>query len=313
MISVIMPAYNVEKYIVKSIESVLNQTYRDFELIVVNDGSNDRTREMVVDFQKKDVRIRLLDEENSGVSVARNYGIDEARGDYITFLDADDLWESTFLEKTYRSITKERRLFVYSWAEERYMDGRTRFMGSKSPLQGKLDAFVHTTGELRLPFPTISMLISRKILDTYSIRFFSDIRMSEDTAFIIKLLCVTEAYCVPEVLAYYCRRENSATTKKWQLSDWEGTVVIFEKLQRFVEEYGAEEMNSFRIIRNYRTYRFILDCVKRGYIDAAEGYIERWRLWLEEFVHGSGKLRDRLKCRMILSFGGLGLRLLGKI
>ena len=313
MISVIMPAYNVEKYIVRSIESVLEQTYGDFELIVVNDGSSDRTRELVLECMQKDARIRFLEEDNSGVSVARNYGIDEAKGEYITFLDADDLWENSFLEKTHDCITAGERNFVYTWAEERYMDGRTRFMGSRTPIQGKLDKFVHSTGELRLPFHTNSMLIKKSFLDEYDIRFFPGIKMSEDTAFIIKILCSTEAYCVPETLAIYWRRENSATTKAWNIQDWEGTVAIFEKLHSFVDTYGKDVWDSFLRVRDYRTYRFVLDCLKRGYFHEAVDYRERWRPWLDEFAHGDGKRRDRLKCRLILRAGMGGLRLIGKL
>lgn len=313
MISVIMPAYNVEKFIVRSMESVLEQTYQDFELIVVNDGSSDRTRELVLECQQRDARIRLLEEENSGVSVARNYGIEEAKGEYITFLDADDLWETTFLEKIYHCITEGERHFAYTWAEERYMDGRTRFMGSPSPIQGKLDKFVHGTGELRLPFHTNSMLMDKAFLDDHAIRFLPGIKMSEDTAFIMQVLCATEAYCVPEVLAIYWRRENSATTKAWSVKDWEGTVAIFEKLQGYVDSCGEDVRNAFRKIRNYRTYRFLLDCLKRGYVQEAEEYRERWRPWLAEFAHGDGKRRDRLKCRLMLRAGTHALHWIGKI
>ena len=314
MISVIVPAYNVEQYITRSIESVLAQTYTDFELLVVNDGSDDGTRERVLECQKKDARIRLLDEENAGVAAARNYGIEQARGEYITFLDADDFWEKTFLEKTYQCMREGDRHFVYAWAKERYMDGRTVFIGNRVPMEGRLDKFVHSTGELRLPFPTIAMLMDKAFLDAHNIRFFHGIRMSEDTAFIIRILCLTEAYCVPEVLATYWHRENSATTKKWNVQDWAGTVVIFEKLQEFAETCEEDCIReSFRRIRNYRTYRFLLDCLKRGYVQEAAEYRERWRPWLEEFVHGDGKRRDRWKCRWMLRAGMSGLRFLGKV
>ncbi|MFN3692324.1 MAG: glycosyltransferase family 2 protein, partial [Fervidobacterium sp.] len=91
LVSVIIPAYNVEGYIEKTIESVLNQTYRNLEIIVVNDGSTDKTREIAYNILKNSgVNFKIIDQTNQGVSVARNVGIENASGDYIKFLDGDD-------------------------------------------------------------------------------------------------------------------------------------------------------------------------------------------------------------------------------
>lgn len=97
LVSVIMPAYNMEKYIGDSIKSVLNQNYKNFELIIINDGSSDGTKEIAAKYQHMDERITYIEQENKGVSAARNVGISCAKGKYISFLDADDLWEPTFL------------------------------------------------------------------------------------------------------------------------------------------------------------------------------------------------------------------------
>src|SRR5258706_6977096 len=92
MISVIMPAYNGERFIAQSIMSVLNQTFRDLELIVVDDGSTDHTAEIVTELRRQDDRIRLFRQQNSGQAAARNTGIGKSQGDLIAFLDQDDLW-----------------------------------------------------------------------------------------------------------------------------------------------------------------------------------------------------------------------------
>lgn len=93
--SVIIPLYNKEVSIASTIQSVLNQTYDDFELIVVNDGSTDKSREVIADIA--DSRIRIIDKENGGVSSARNRGIREANNEWITFLDGDDRWDANYL------------------------------------------------------------------------------------------------------------------------------------------------------------------------------------------------------------------------
>ena len=97
-LSVIMPVYNGEQYLNYSIQSVLNQTYKDYELILVDDGSTDHSLEICEKYQSKDKRIRVISQENKGISGARNAGIDIATGEYITFMDSDDVIQSKMYE-----------------------------------------------------------------------------------------------------------------------------------------------------------------------------------------------------------------------
>jgi glycosyltransferase involved in cell wall biosynthesis len=92
IVSVIIPAYNAEKYLSETLESVLNQTFSDFELLIIDDGSTDRTAEIVSDYSRQDKRLKLVSQQNQGVSIARNRGIQLAQGEYLAFLDADDRW-----------------------------------------------------------------------------------------------------------------------------------------------------------------------------------------------------------------------------
>ena len=100
MVSVIMPVYNVEQYLRKSIESILNQTYQNFELLIVDDGSPDNSVEIIEKYIETDSRIRLLRKANGGLSDARNFGLQHAKGEYIYFFDSDDYIEPNLLEKT---------------------------------------------------------------------------------------------------------------------------------------------------------------------------------------------------------------------
>ncbi len=121
MISVIMPAYNAEKTIRQAIDSVLSQTYSDFELIVINDCSKDSTQAIVEDYKEKDPRLILVNNErNFGVSVSRNVGVDLAKGDYIAFLDSDDMWRQDKLEKQL-SVMKNRKA-VLSYTASAFID-----------------------------------------------------------------------------------------------------------------------------------------------------------------------------------------------
>ncbi len=104
-ISVIVPVYNVEKYIRKCLDSIINQTFKDIEIICVNDGSTDKSREILTEYQKKDSRIKIIDKKNGGLSSARNAGLKAAQGKFISFIDSDDWAEKTMLEKLYNNIT----------------------------------------------------------------------------------------------------------------------------------------------------------------------------------------------------------------
>ena len=104
-ISVIVPVYNVERYLKQCLESIINQTYSNIEIICVNDGTKDKSREILEEYRKRDSRIKIIDKKNGGLSSARNAGLEVAQGEYISFIDSDDWIEETMIEKLYRNIT----------------------------------------------------------------------------------------------------------------------------------------------------------------------------------------------------------------
>lgn len=106
MITVIVPVYNVEKYLSKCIESIINQTYSDLEIILIDDGSTDRSGEICDEYQKKDNRIKVIHKKNGGLSDARNWGLNIATGKYIAFLDSDDWIDKDLYKQLYNLINK---------------------------------------------------------------------------------------------------------------------------------------------------------------------------------------------------------------
>ena len=102
LISIIIPIYNVEKYMEKCLNSVVNQTYNNIEIILIDDGSKDKSREICDNYAKKDNRIKVVHKENNGVSSARNTGIDMSKGKYITFIDSDDYIDTDYIETLYK-------------------------------------------------------------------------------------------------------------------------------------------------------------------------------------------------------------------
>lgn len=104
LISIILPVFNTKNYLEECIESILNQVYKNIELIIVDDGSSDGSIDICKTYEKKDSRIRFIQQENGGLSSARNTGLDICNGDYICFIDADDYVKSDYIEKLYKSI-----------------------------------------------------------------------------------------------------------------------------------------------------------------------------------------------------------------
>lgn len=128
-VSVIMPAFNCEKHIAQTIESVLSQTYRDFELIVVDDGSTDNTKEVVKDYLR-DKRIKYIYQNNRGISAARNKGFAKSYGEYIAFLDSDDLWYSNKLEEQVRLLDMNQDIGLTNCSVN-YVDENSNVIGKE--------------------------------------------------------------------------------------------------------------------------------------------------------------------------------------
>ena len=114
LVSIITPMYNAEKYVAQTIESVLAQTYSDWEMIIVNDGSKDNCAEIVKEYTQKDKRIKLINQPNAGSAAARNNALRNAAGQYICFLDTDDLWDNNFLEKQLNFLKEKNAVLVFS-------------------------------------------------------------------------------------------------------------------------------------------------------------------------------------------------------
>ena len=159
LFSVIIPAYNREFMIGKVVQSVLGQTVRDFELIVVDDGSNDKTGEVVKGFQSD--KIKYYYQENQGAQVARNLGLAKASGEYVCFLDSDDLWLPTFLEEMYKAFQHDGEVgCVYCWLGS--MGNGDVIPGNKSYLSGYMYREALEQGYITQPS---GLMIKRQCFD----------------------------------------------------------------------------------------------------------------------------------------------------
>lgn len=205
-----MPSYKCGRFIADSIKTVQSQTYQNWELIIVDDCSGDNTLSVVQELQFFDKRIRLFQNKyNSGAAVSRNVALKEAKGRWIAFLDSDDLWEPTKLEKQIQFMEKNGYAFSYHEYIEIDEDGKELgiHVSGKSHV-GKFDMYSCCwPGCLSVMYDAEKIGLIR----------INDIKKNNDTAMWLKVIKKADCYLFPEILGKYRRRANSITPKPiWQ-------------------------------------------------------------------------------------------------
>ncbi|MFH1453394.1 MAG: glycosyltransferase [Armatimonadota bacterium] len=197
-VSVIIPVYNAEKYIKRTIQSVLDQTYTDYEIIVVDDGSTDYSKEVLSSYGDK---VRYFYQKNSGVSAARNRAIREAKGEYIALLDQDDLWYSQRLEKQIALLDKRPDTGIV-YADCNYIDAEDkvllRLFEKGRSYSGKV--FEQLAIDNFIPIPTV--LIKKEILDKTGL-FLEDYTFAEEYDLFLRIARNHNVEFIDEVLAGY--------------------------------------------------------------------------------------------------------------
>jgi len=212
LVSIITPCYNGEKYISQTIDSVMAQTYQDWEMIIVDDGSKDNSAQLVRTYMEKEPRIRFLQQSNAGSAAARNNGIRHAEGQYIALLDADDVWDPEFLESQ-TTFMKEKDA-VCAYCSYRCIDEN-----SKEILKPVMSRPVITTKDMMV---TNFIGCLSGLYDTtrhgkiYLREELKSIR--DDYAFWLDIVKLEgKAYGNPRILASYRVLANSTTGNKFKL------------------------------------------------------------------------------------------------
>jgi glycosyltransferase involved in cell wall biosynthesis len=213
LVSVIIPSYNVEKFISRTLKSVINQTYNNLEIIVVDDGSKDNTVAVIKYYKNIDSRIRLFTQSNQGVSVARNIGLDNARGEFIAFLDSDDFWDPQFIEVMVSLILSSSSEIAFSGYRSVTEDkGKTAEIVPRinegNVIDGEFTLLKLFNGELNIWIG--STLFNRAFLGKIDIKFIPGAKNGQDSEFIWKaILKATKVVGTKQVLSNYFIRENS--------------------------------------------------------------------------------------------------------
>ena len=206
LVSIVMPSYNTARFIKNSIDSVLAQTYKNWELLIVDDCSTDNTNEIVAQFN--DSRITYVkNEKNSGAAVSRNRALAQAKGKWIAFLDSDDLWAPEKLEKQLKFMAENGYAFSYTRYEEIDEDGNPTGTLVGGPRR------ITKTGMFNYCWPgCLTVMYNREIVGDIQI---ADIRKNNDYAIWLKACRKADCYLLPETLASYRKRGGSISNHSY--------------------------------------------------------------------------------------------------
>ena len=254
-LSIIIPVYNVEDYISNCLESILNQSFKDFEVICVNDGSTDNSLSILQDYKAKDVRIIIIDKKNEGSGVARNAGLSIAKGEYVYFVDGDDWLEANALEKAVLK-SNELNTDILIFGGLSYYEGKGQNGGySANKLPKKYLDKVFSAKEIKkdiFKFPSTAWtkLYKRDFLVKNNIKF-QDIKAGQDQLpFFHSMIKAERIALLPENLYCYRKNRKGAVTSVKKKKNFSPIYVFYGiedmlKSENLLDEYKSIFVNKY--------------------------------------------------------------------
>lgn len=240
-ISIIMPVYNAEKSLEKSINSVLNQCYKNLELIIIDDGSTDSSRIIIENYSKKDNRVVSFFNSNHGVSYTRNFGIKKATGEYIGFIDADDLYHIDFLKLMVKEIkNNDAELiccnFLMGYNESNFISKMITNYNviNFSEIYG-IKAFEKAC-DLGIGISIWNKLIKKSLIIKNNILFNEDMTYGEDMFFCWKLFLVVKKIIYLKAELYFYRIERNNATSRYHKNLYENYILAYQEIRIFAED-----------------------------------------------------------------------------
>lgn len=239
MITVITPVYNTVSFLDKCISSILSQSYVGFELLLINDGSTDDSGRICDRYSQLDSRVKVIHIPHSGVSAARNIGLDQAKGEWITFVDSDDWVHEDFLKKRYELAIAEDADVAYCDVELVY-DDHSEYC-SVPEVDPKEETQVNRWIISRTTYSPI-FFVKKALFDRYNIRYLSNVRLCEDFNLMLKvIMCATKIVHVKESLYYYNRCNlNSMMHNHLQYRD--DLQTVYSDLIETFKQYGKYDL-----------------------------------------------------------------------
>lgn len=273
--TVVIPLYNKGEHIIHALKSVLNQKYQDFEVIVVDDGSTDNSLELARRVESS--KIRFFQQENQGVSVARNVGIDNAKGEYIAFLDADDFWYPDYLETIYGLTEEFPQSDIFVTAYEILMkDGKRNKSSQLEPSRGCLDSYWLTLTEKYDFVWTSATTIRRKALEKAGKfrpgeKIGQDLDMWSRVARINPQVAYSSNICVT-----YTRNAKENARSRVKIA-WAGAFIKDLEEELYGGKHSSDEMEAIQKKYDMKMTVYIFTCIMAGDKKRANKALKEWK------------------------------------
>lgn len=289
LISVVVPVYNVEKYLDKCIESIENQTYANIEIILVDDGATDNSGRICDSHAKGDKRIYVLHQKNGGRAAARNAGMERATGEYLMFVDGDDWIDTDCLEAAYKFFGNDTEMVVFRersiYADRVEGNGTDRykqFIGSEP-----LEFYINGYSDFQAATSVCGKLYRQSLLQ--DIRF-EEGRYYEDIMFVTRVYAACRN-CVYLDKAYYnynVATDNSITAMGAIEVTFRDEIPLFHEKELFLKNIGREDLaDRFSYFKYQRLIRYYTECVKgkkREYAGRLVGIIKEEKGLIKEII-----------------------------
>lgn len=268
IISVIVPVYKVEKYLEKCADSIINQTYKNLEIILVDDGSPDNCGKICDEYANKDKRIKVIHKKNEGVSVARNCGIENSHGKWISFVDADDYIEENYFEILLSEIQKDSADFI--------MCGYNRIYNEKNKIEkinctnkkedGDSKKLLEKALNVQTSYGFCHMkLINANIIKNNNIKFNPELEVAEDAFFIIELSKYINKFLFIGIPLYNYRFNPNSVVRKYDDNYCNKYLKSMKLIKKYIMNNYAENEKILQEMENFIVYHVLLIAVNYSF------------------------------------------------
>ena len=243
-VSIIVPIYNAEECLERCIESVINQTYRDLEIILVNDGSTDNSIYICKSYASLDNRIVVLDKKNTGVSSARNTGLSAAKGEYIQFVDSDDFIDLNMVEVLVENMKMSNSDIVFCGLKKKLKNKTTliKFKNHGSyHIRNFIEDNIEIISDILIGSPC-NKIYKSEIIKRYNIKFKNDLEYAEDLIFNYNyLINIKKVFVIEDCLYNYTRYSNNSLSSKFREDCYENLNYVYDETISLLNKFNIEK------------------------------------------------------------------------
>ena len=270
MISIIVPVYNIEKYITECIESIINQTYVDFELLLIDDGSTDSSGAICDNYSNNDSRIQVIHKSNGGLVSAWKKGINLARGEWTVFVDGDDFINGSYIEELYVAIEKDVDMVCSNFSRY-WEDGTVSKQVINTLTQGTYicddkfyGRFINDEGsrDKLISNNRVTKIIKTEVLKKCCMDCSDEVSFGEDYQLTVRVLTFIKKFKVIDNYGYFYRYNPTSIVNTYKNNLWQRSKKLFETIDKIPD---IQKINNYRLQTNTELLLYFVNCLKNEY------------------------------------------------